>query len=75
MQHVRASLPYKQDKVTEKNTEKRHRKNNTDRNRRTTGMLTQFARTELLLGKEAMEKLKKFQSCGIWSRRSGRLCL
>ena len=30
-------------------------------------MLTQFSRTELLLGKEAMDKLS-IQSCRIWNR-------
>lgn len=55
MQHcIRASLPYKNGTKLQKNTEK-DTENNTDRNRRTTGMLTQFARTELLLGKGAME--------------------
>ena len=59
MQHcIRASLPYKNRTKLQKKHGKKTPKNNTDRNRRTTGMLTQFARTELLLGKEAMEKLK-----------------
>ena len=59
MQHcIRASLPYKNRTKYRKKHGKKTPKNNTDRNRRTIGMLTQFARTELLLGKEAMEKLK-----------------
>ena len=58
MQHcIRASLPYKNRTKLQKKHGKKTPKNNTDRNRRTIGMLTQFARTELLLGKEAMEKV------------------
>ena len=36
-------------------------------------MLNQFSRTELLFGKEAMEKTCRFQSCRFWNRWSWRL--
>ena len=35
-------------------------------------MLNQFSRTELLLGKEAMERLENSR---VWCRRCWRLCL
>lgn len=39
-------------------------------------MLTQFSRTELLLGKEAMDKLKNSRVAVFWNRQeSRRLCM
>ena len=36
-------------------------------------MLNQFSRTELLLGHDNMEKLKKCQSGSFWNRRCRRI--